>query len=83
MVLRSDPAISVDEGGLLVLSWPLGRSGVVEVEASVLEDLVERANLGRRAITVLGVIAQAIATLVTSPADNATTGAPTQPVDTP
>jgi hypothetical protein len=56
---------------------------VVEVEASVLEDLVERANLGRRAITVLGVIAQAIATLVTSPADNATTGAPTQPVDTP
>ncbi len=82
MALRSDPSVTVDGDGLLVLSWPLGRPGMVEVEASVLEDLVGRANVGQRALTVLGVIAQALSGLVPSSPDNAT-GEPIQPVDTP
>lgn len=93
MTLRSDPSIRVEPDGTLTLSWPLGRSGVVEVEASVLEELVARANVGQRAIRVLGDIAAALGRLATPdasqggdqpvPSAATTTGEPSQQADTP
>lgn len=57
------PALTADASGAYVVSWPAGRPVEFPIAAAFFLQLVEEANLGRRALEVLTDIAGALAKL--------------------
>jgi hypothetical protein len=61
------PALTEDDSGAYSVAWPQGRPAEFAIRSAFFEQLVEEANLGRRALPVLQAVADALTRLVPSP----------------